>query len=85
MQKYKGGASMSEREIKKSVRGLSPIDAYTLLPRTNCKECGEANCMAFAAKLVNREVSIEDCPPVLEKKHEKEYKKLKEMGIARSR
>lgn len=70
---------MSEREIKKGVRGLSPIDAYTLLPRTNCKQCGEANCMAFAAKLVNREVSLEDCPPILEKEYEKEYKKLKEM------
>jgi len=70
---------MSEREIKKGVRGLSPIDAYTLLPRTNCKKCGEANCMAFAAKLVNREVSLEGCPPILEKEHIKEYKKLEEM------
>lgn len=70
---------MTEREIKKGVRGLSPIDVYKLLPRTNCKQCGEANCMAFAAKLVNREVSIEDCPPILEKKHEKEYKKLKDL------
>ena len=70
---------MSEREIRKSVRALSPIDAYTLLPRTNCKECGEANCMAFAAKLVNREISLEGCPPLLKKEHEKEYKKLKEM------
>ncbi|MCK4313380.1 acetyl-CoA decarbonylase/synthase complex subunit gamma, partial [Candidatus Bathyarchaeota archaeon] len=61
---------MSEREIKKGVRALSPIDAYKLLPRTNCKECGEANCMAFAAKLVNREIILEDCPPLLEKEHE---------------
>ena len=70
---------MSEREIKKGVRALSPIDAYKLLPRTNCKECGEANCMAFAAKLVNREIILEDCPPLLEKEHEEKYKKLKEM------
>ena len=70
---------MTEREIKKSVKELSPIDAYMLLPRTNCKECGEANCMAFAAKLVNREVSIEDCPPILDKEHEKGYKRLKDM------
>jgi len=70
---------MSEREIKKGVRGLSPIDAYKLLPKTNCKQCREANCMAFAAKLVNREVSLEGCPPILEKEHEKEYTKLREM------
>lgn len=70
---------MSEREIKKGVKELSPIDAYTLLPRTNCEKCGEANCMAFAAKLVNREVSLEDCPPILEDKYAKAYKQLQEL------
>jgi len=71
--------NVTEREVKRGVRQLSPIDVYMLLPRTNCKECGEANCMAFAAKLVNREVSLEQCPPILKKEHEKSYKKLQEM------
>jgi len=70
---------VTEREIKKGIKELSPIDVYMLLPRTNCKECGESNCMAFAAKVVNREVSIEQCPPLLEKKYEEAYKKLREM------
>jgi len=35
--------------------------------------------MAFAAKLVNREVSFEKCPPILKKEHEKAYKKLQEI------
>ncbi|MDH5374941.1 MAG: acetyl-CoA decarbonylase/synthase complex subunit gamma [Candidatus Bathyarchaeota archaeon] len=72
---------MSEREGKRKVgiRELSPIDVYKLLPRTNCKECGEENCMAFATKVVNREVPIEKCPPLLKKEHEKAYKQLKEM------
>jgi len=72
---------MSERESKGKVgiRELSPIDVYKLLPRTNCKECSEENCMAFATKVVNREVSIEKCPPLLTKAHEKAYKPLKEM------
>lgn len=70
---------MSEREMKKAVTKLSPIDVYMLLPRTNCKECGEPNCIAFAAKLVNREISMEKCPPILKKEHEKAYKKLQEM------
>jgi len=72
---------MSEREGKRKVgiRELSPIDVYKLLPRTNCKECGEENCMAFATKVVNREVPIEKCPPLLKKEHEKSYKQLKEM------
>jgi len=70
---------VTEREIKKGIKELSPIDVYMLLPRTNCKECGEANCMAFATKVVNREVSIELCPPLLEKKYEKAYGKLREI------
>ena len=70
---------MTEREIKRGVRELSPIDVYMLLPRTNCKECGEENCMAFATKVVNRELAIEKCPPLLKKEYEKSYKKLWEM------
>jgi acetyl-CoA decarbonylase/synthase complex subunit gamma len=72
---------MSEREVKtkSSIKELSPIDVYKLLPRTNCKECGEDNCMAFATKLVNRELTVEQCPPLLKKENEKAYKQLKEM------
>ena len=72
---------MGEREAKAKVgiKELSPIDVYKLLPRTNCKECGEENCMAFATKLVNREVTIEKCPPLLTKEFEKSYRQLKEM------
>jgi len=71
---------VTEREIKRGgMKELSPIDVYMLLPKTNCKECGEENCMAFATKLVNREVSIDQCPPLLTKKYEKNYKQLSEM------
>jgi acetyl-CoA decarbonylase/synthase complex subunit gamma len=70
---------MSETEVKRGMKEISPIDVYMLLPKTNCKECGEENCMAFATKLVNREVSVEQCPPLLTKEYEKNYKKLKEM------
>jgi acetyl-CoA decarbonylase/synthase complex subunit gamma len=72
---------MSEREskVKTGIKELSPLDVYKLLPRTNCKECGEENCMAFATKVVNREVPLEKCPPLLTKENEKAYKQLKEM------
>ncbi|UCH31898.1 MAG: acetyl-CoA decarbonylase/synthase complex subunit gamma [Candidatus Bathyarchaeota archaeon] len=71
---------MSEKESKKaSIKELSPIDVYMLLPKTNCKECGEENCMAFAAKLVNREMTLEQCPPLLKKENAKAYKDLWEM------
>lgn len=55
---------------------LSPIDVYKLLPRTNCEECGEENCMAFATKLVNREKTIQECPPLLQDENTAAYAKL---------
>lgn len=69
---------MTEREVSKiSKRELSPIDVYMLLPRTNCKKCGQENCMAFATKLVNRELSLELCTPLIEEKqYAKAYQKL---------
>jgi len=72
---------MTEREgkAKIGIKELSPIDIYKLLPKTNCKECGQENCMAFATKLVNREVTLEQCLPLLKKENEKAYKQLKEM------
>ena len=70
---------MSGKESKGGMKQLSPIDVYMLLPKTNCKECGEDNCMAFATKVVNREVNIDQCPPLLTKENEKNYNKLKEM------
>lgn len=70
---------MSEERKKKSIKDVSPIHVYMLLPKTNCKECDEENCMAFATKLVNREVSLEKCAPLLKKENEKAYKQLWEL------
>ncbi|MGE5637225.1 MAG: acetyl-CoA decarbonylase/synthase complex subunit gamma [Chloroflexota bacterium] len=70
---------MSEKKAKAGIKELSPIDVYKLLPKTNCKECGVENCMAFATKIVNREVTLDQCKPLLKKENEKAYKQLKEM------
>jgi acetyl-CoA decarbonylase/synthase, CODH/ACS complex subunit gamma len=70
---------MGETKSKGGIKELSPIDVYKLLPKTNCKECGVENCMAFATKIVNREVTLEQCKPLLKKENEKAYKQLKEM------
>lgn len=70
---------MSKKESKGGIKQLSPIDVYMLLPKTNCKECGEDNCMAFATKVVNREINIDQCPSLLTKANQKNYNKLKEM------
>lgn len=62
---------MSDRAAKKkkSIREISPIDVYKLLPKTNCGECREANCMAFATRLVNGELVLGDCPPLYTEKY----------------
>ena len=41
---------------------LSPMAIHKKLPQTNCKECGESGCYAFASKLFIGEKSVEDCP-----------------------
>jgi len=65
---------------KVGLKELSPIDVYMLLPKTNCKKCGLENCMAFATKLVNREIALELCTPLLEEKqYQKNYQKLWDM------
>ena len=69
---------MSEKK-KASLKELSPIDVYKLLPKINCKECGVDNCMAFATKIVNREINIDQCPPLLKKENDKAYAKLKDL------
>ncbi len=41
---------------------LSGLDIYKLLPKTNCRECGFATCLAFAMQLAKKAVGIEKCP-----------------------
>jgi acetyl-CoA decarbonylase/synthase complex subunit gamma len=55
---------------------LSPIEIYKYLPKTNCKECGETNCMAFAAKLVNKEATLQECLPLLDPKQTETFSRL---------
>ncbi|MCQ2512097.1 MAG: acetyl-CoA decarbonylase/synthase complex subunit gamma [Lachnospiraceae bacterium] len=41
---------------------LKGIDIFKLTPKTNCKECGNPTCMAFAMKVAQGSVKIEQCP-----------------------
>jgi len=45
-------------------RAPRPLDVWTLLPQTNCKQCGEATCLAFAVGLLQHKRSVIDCPPL---------------------
>ena len=40
------------------------IEFFKLLPKTNCKDCGQPTCLAFAMQLANQKAKIEDCPHV---------------------
>jgi ArsR family metal-binding transcriptional regulator len=40
------------------------LDILTLLPQTNCKQCGEATCMAFAAALLQHKRQVTECAPL---------------------
>ena len=50
---------------------LSGLDIYKLLPKTNCRECGLATCLAFAMQLAKKAVSIEKCPTISKEAKEK--------------
>ena len=38
------------------------IEILKLLPKTNCKECGEPTCMVFAARMAEGAKGSNDCP-----------------------
>ena len=59
-----------------SQAGLKVIEILKLLPMTNCKACGYAACMAYAAALREGEISLEDCPPLWEEKFREKQGKL---------
>lgn len=40
----------------------TPLDAYKLLPKTNCRQCGLATCMAFATEVFKVRRPLGDCP-----------------------
>jgi len=40
----------------------TPLEAYALLPKTNCGDCGVSTCMAFAAAVIKQEKRLADCP-----------------------
>jgi ArsR family metal-binding transcriptional regulator len=40
------------------------FEILKLLPRTNCRECGEPTCMVFAAQAAEGVKSATDCPPL---------------------
>ncbi|NMB35038.1 MAG: acetyl-CoA decarbonylase/synthase complex subunit gamma [Firmicutes bacterium] len=44
--------------------GLTGLEIFKNLPKTNCKECGFPTCLAFAMALANGKTSLDLCPYV---------------------
>lgn len=44
--------------------GLTGLEIYKHLPKTNCGECGVPTCLAFAMKLAQKQTSLDKCPHV---------------------
>ncbi len=45
---------------------LTGLEIFKLLPKTNCKKCGRATCLAFAMQLAQKKAELKDCPDVSE-------------------
>ena len=50
--------------------GLTGIQIFKLLPKTNCGECGVPTCLAFAMNLAAGKAELDSCPYVSEEARE---------------
>ncbi len=58
---------------------LSPYAIYKHLPRTNCRECGEMTCLAFATGLIQEQCEMKQCPPLKEVSHGQERQAIQKL------
>lgn len=52
--------------VRERRRPARPLDVYALLPQSNCGQCREATCMAFAFALLQQRRALAECPPLYE-------------------
>jgi len=50
--------------------GLTGIQIFKLLPKTNCKECDYPTCLAFAMNLASGKAELDSCPYVSDEARE---------------
>ncbi len=58
-------------EITPSYQGTPKprvLEILKLLPKSNCRECGELTCMVFATRVAEGVKGPENCPPMAEEK-----------------
>jgi ArsR family metal-binding transcriptional regulator len=67
---------------------VTALQIYSWLPKTNCKACGEATCLAFAVKLLQGEQKLSKCVPLSTESRFVENKKIMQemaeaLGVSR--
>ena len=50
--------------------GLTGIQIFKMLPKTNCAECGVPTCLAFAMNLAAGKAELDACPYVSDEARE---------------
>ncbi len=50
---------VTERRVR-----IGPLDIYSWLPQTNCRQCGEVSCLAFALLLLQEKHRLNECRPL---------------------
>jgi ArsR family metal-binding transcriptional regulator len=68
LQREINGTWQNRAEIEPSTSSARQpvlLEILKLLPRTNCRQCGDATCLVFAAKAVEGVRNQDDCPPLL--------------------
>jgi ArsR family metal-binding transcriptional regulator len=73
LQREINSAWENRETIQPSLQGVKPpilMDVLKLLPKTNCKECGEPTCMVFAVRVVEGAKDHTNCPPLQGEKKE---------------
>ena len=63
----------NRENIEPSVEGAKPpalMEVLKLLPKTNCKECGEPTCMVFAVRVIEGAKDHTNCPALQRDKKE---------------
>ncbi len=73
LQREINSAWENRKNIEPSVEGAkSPalMEVLKLLPRTNCRECGEPTCMVFAVRVIEGAKDHSNCPSLPQEKKE---------------
>lgn len=55
------------------------MEIYKLLPRTNCKACGQDSCFVFANKLIAAQMRLQDCPLLGEAQYAEQQEQLADL------